>query len=769
MPFSDFLFLLQWYGVLTALGVLVLPVTFFLFPRFFDRGYIFSKVIGMILVAYLMFAFGTLHALPFTTASLQGIIFLMAIGSAYLVWKRTDAFLAHIRSIWKIILIEEILFFLSLWFWTFVRGHQPNINGLEKFMDYGFVNSILRGRYFPPKDMWLPPFSINYYYFGHLTTAVLTKLTMLPSYITFNLMLATLFAFCLVCSFSVGGNLLYFLSLSTGTKLNWRKWTRISVGALVIAYLTTLAGNLHMLYGFFKPYVNEQPVPLWQLPFMPAAFPNGYWYPNATRFIYHTIHEFPLYSFVVSDLHGHVLDIPFVLLTLAVFFSILIKSQARVLRPELTPKGSTKSETMLKNKNIKSKTVFDVEHMNFRFVSSFVIRISDLLIVSFLLSVMYMTNAWDGLIYLLFAFFVFVYLRTMEFSKGKRIWVKIGNALVRDMVLIIIGFFVFTFPFSHYFEPLKIATGIGMVCPPQFLVKIGKIGPFVFEADHCQHSPFWQLAILYGFFYFWVMSFIVYFFLRPLPKNKKQLNPADVFVFLLIIVGTLMIIAPEFVYLKDIYATYFRANTMFKLVYQSFIILSIASGYAIVRFISLTTIKEKIFLIPYILVGGLFLAVVAIYPFMATGSYYNNLKTYDTLNGVKYLNTQYPTDAKAITWINENIQGQPVILEAQGDSYTDYARVSANTGLPTVLGWPVHEWLWRGTYDVASPRIADIQTMYESPDINTTKDLLKKYNVSYIFIGDLERKKYHLNEDKFTELGNIIYRNNTTLIYQLHS
>ena len=70
---------------------------------------------------------------------------------------------------------------------------------------------------------------------------------------------------------------------------------------------------------------------------------------------------------------------------------------------------------------------------------------------------------------------------------------------------------------------------------------------------------------------------------------------------------------------------------------------------------------------------------------------------------------QYPEDKEIIDYINKNIIGQPIILEAQGDSYTDFARISANTGLPTVLGWTVHEWLWRGSYDVPSARFDDIK------------------------------------------------------------
>ena len=128
------------------------------------------------------------------------------------------------------------------------------------------------------------------------------------------------------------------------------------------------------------------------------------------------------------------------------------------------------------------------------------------------------------------------------------------------------------------------------------------------------------------------------------------------------------------------------------------------------------------------------------------------------------------------------MKDQPVILEAQGDSYTDYARVSANTGLPTVLGWTVHEWLWRGSYGlpdgqnadplkiykVPAPRITEVQTLYETTDITEAKLLLNKYHVQYVFIGNLEYEKYpKLEESKFAQLGKIVFQKGKTKIYKL--
>ena len=110
----------------------------------------------------------------------------------------------------------------------------------------------------------------------------------------------------------------------------------------------------------------------------------------------------------------------------------------------------------------------------------------------------------------------------------------------------------------------------------------------------------------------------------------------------------------------------------------------------------------------------------------------------------------------------------PIVVEAVGESYTDYARVSAYTGLPTIIGWPVHEWLWRGSYDEAGARIPEVQTIYESKDLEETKKMLEKYKVTYVFIGSLEREKYkNLNEGKFNQLGKIVFQSGETKIYQL--
>jgi len=736
MPLSDVLIVTRWWLMFLAIGILFLPLTLILFSRFFDKGYVFSKALGMGFISYVVFTLGVFKILPFTQSTIYITAFCFLIINLLLISK-LPKIITSIKCSWKMFLLEEIVFLATFIFWSYIRAHQPDIHGLEKYEDFGFINSILRSTYFPPRDMWFTPFSINYYYFGHIITAVLTKLSGMASYLTFNLMLSTVFALSFTEMFSIGINLFSTFLTTASKKISSSKIFSISaIVGLLSAFLATLGGNLHTIYAFFKPYVNDHPAPFWRLEFSPQTFPNLYWYPNATRFIYNTIHEFPPYSFVVSDLHAHVLDMPFVFLAIAVFLSIFLS----------------------KNINL-FKTIF----------------------VSFLLAIMYMTNAWDGPIYLLFMILVIFAIQlelVANFSKHRGIRYYILNTVLNkkniskilpSILVILAGFFFFSLPFNINFKPFT--PGVGILCAPKFLTDIGKIGPLLFEANHCQQSPLWQLVILYGFFYFWVTSFGVFIFSKIKSKHFS-ITDSDIFVGLLIILSTLLIFIPEFAYVKDIYPTYYRANTMFKLIFQAFIMLSLSSAYIIMRLF--LEYKSEILDYPYRklaywVIGLSLLALVSIYPYFSINSYFGNLKIYYGLNGTNYLRPLYPNDYEAIQWINTNIKGQPVVLEAQGDSYSDFARVSTNTGLPTVLGWTVHEWLWRGTYDIPAPRIGEVEKLYESKDLQETKSLLAKYNVALVFIGDLERQKYkNINEKKFGLLGKIIFKSGNTEIYKIN-
>jgi uncharacterized membrane protein len=281
------------------------------------------------------------------------------------------------------------------------------------------------------------------------------------------------------------------------------------------------------------------------------------------------------------------------------------------------------------------------------------------------------------------------------------------------------------------------------------------------------HSFWWQLLILWGYQWFLCLIFIIFLMIQKIQNTKYKIQNTDFFILILISVATLLIIIPEIVYVKDIYIPSFhRANTMFKLVYQSFMLYALAGGYIIVRI--LTSIKGRLLKILLSSVFCLLFSGVMLYPHFAIKGYYGDLKNFRGLNGLTFLQQRYPEDFQTLEWLEKNIQGQPTILEAVGDSYTEYNRLSMASGLPTVEGWLVHEWLWRGSFDEPGKRAADVKTIYESKSLEETKKLISNYQINYLYVGSLEREKYQVYEKKFSELGEIVFQSGNSKLYRLY-
>jgi len=350
-----------------------------------------------------------------------------------------------------------------------------------------------------------------------------------------------------------------------------------------------------------------------------------------------------------------------------------------------------------------------------------------------------MTNAWDFPIYFMVLGATIFYFNYLKWGLRTKTFTKTLLSVVCCLLLAIL----FSLPFHLNFK--SIATGVGLV-------------------DF--HSPPWMFLVLWGLPLVSTVSFLVFSLIHK-PVTSHRLLVADVFILILIAVSWLLIIIPEFFYIKDIYIhSYQRANTVFKLTYQSFVMFSLVSGYVIVRI--LTSLRQKFLKLVCCLLFVVCCMFIFIYPYFAVRSYYG-LKTYQGFYGLGYLKNLYPEDFKAILWLKENITDQPIIVEAVGESYTDFARVSANTGLPTILGWRVHEWLWRGSFDEPALRTEEVRKIYESKNLEETQTLLGKYKVNYIFVGTLERRSYRqINEEKFSKIGKLIFQEGQTKIYQLN-
>ena len=744
-------FLIWWLFTL-VLGIGFMPLSATLFKGFKDRGWIFAKVLGLAISGYLTWFLVCRGVLPFTALTCVIVTLVcIALNFALLQYqtKKNKEIISFNKEYFLTIIIEEVLFFVIFAAWTYIAGFRPEAYGTEKFMDFGFMAAMMRSETLPAQDLWYSGQALNYYYGGQYYAVFMTKLTGTSVAETYNVMRTLIAAYAFVMPFALVSQI--WEDINKKAKGIAKKLSPL-VGLLAGAAVS-LAGNMHyVIIGKLWPWAQQVG--------LLATSEESYWFPNSTRFLGHypaledqTIHEYPSYSFILGDLHAHVVNIMYVLTVMALLYAWL----------QSTKRGKDKD------------TKFDFKEA---LLSPYIV------IFGLFIGMFQWTNYWDFMIYTVVIAAVTVY--RMILLNGRKVKTIILGALAQIVAISGIGFIV-ALPFTLLFETMTVE-GKGLI-------------GLAFN-----HSILWQWLVLWGLPLAVVATFIAVVLRSYFKKRKKKvakvmvaalvaaaesseelseeeakelrkkykynifeyMNKPDAFIIILGLCAVGLIVIPEVVFVRDIYeGSAARANTMFKLTYQAFIMFGMVMSYAIARFIAS---KRKVLKA----VGIAFLICV-----LATVGYIGNavyawcgniteIERFQGLDATNFLEVDFPEDAAAIRWLQENIQGSPVVLEANGDSYTDYCRVSAMTGLPTIVGWYVHEWLWRSDTELLNERIADIENIYTSENWDIIESLIKEYNVEYIFVGKQEREKFeNLNHEMLRALGTVVFEEGSTYIIKV--
>ena len=792
-----------WWLWVLIIGGAAWPLAWRLFPRFPDRGYALSKALGLLLWGYILWLGSTLGVLHNTFGGALvalGVVLLLSYVLARDAWTRTEGSCPALVTWWRghrsSLVYTELLFLLAYLGWAYVRAQSPDIAtaGGEKFMEIAFINGILTSRVFPPHDPWLAGYAISYYYFGYVMIGGLIQLSHVPPSVAFNLAGATWFALTVTTAYGV--------MRGFGRLTRSRLWGLLA--ALVVALMGNLEGVLEVLYarrvlpvGFWR-WLDIRSINVPYNPNEPASWiPHRFiWWWQASRVLHdkdllgntmEVIDEFPAFSFILGDMHPHVLALPFVLLTIGFALTLFQRDKGR-LPAEETP-GSRWARWRA-------------------VVESHFPRRADGVLYALALGGLAFLNTWDFPIYL--ALVMGVIALREAYDVGHVDWEGVGRAVGVGALLAVLGVLLYL-PFYIGFQSQAGGILPNLFNPTRFSQFFVMFGPllvmlFLFVWLHRgERSGRWKVyarwllgvwllpwVILASIVFLFVVTPAGQTFLRHVFENPQvQANiggrgggqlllyilalrlrvpwtflilggglawalcrlvqfpwdgdeeGASAFALLLIALGLLLTYAVEFVYIKDLFNT--RMNTVFKFYFQAWVLWALAGVYALA--LAARRLRGTWRLIA-LSVPGVFIALGLVYTLLAIPARSELKQAGVTLNGEAWVAKAFPDDYAGIVWVREHTAPEDIILESPGGSYSFHGRVAAFTGRATLMGWDFHELQWRGAAlnRQAGSRAGDIERIYKSARGPELVDMLRRYGVKYLIVGSLERQKYGIGQ-----------------------
>ncbi len=770
---------LSWLLAVQVIGLAAFPLAHFLFPRLADRGYSLSKPLGIVFVAYLSWALSQARILPSTGATIAVLVLALVCLSGWCAWKQRRELLDFASRERVSIIAAEALFLGVFAAWAIFRSFDPSIDHTEQPMDLMFLNASMRTETGTPEDLWLSGQPVSYYYFGYWTMGALAQLAGVTSAVAYNLAMALVPA---LAALGVAGVAYNLVRAESG------RLPAALAGGGVAALLVVFAGNLAGVFEFMHANaVGSERFWDW-IAIDGLGWPiegttqswrpeENWWWFRATRVINtftetgggidYTIQEFPFFSFMLGDLHPHVMSLPLVALFLGAALNFW-----------LTPYPG-----------------LFWHHWR---------SALEILVVGFLLGALAFTNTWD-----LPVFWALIacaaLLRAYAFGLGLS-WPAVLSAGATALVVLALALLLFL---PYYLTFRAGVGGIGAVSwassRPVHLLAIW--APLLAGVAPMVAVLFWRTTLTTDWvrmtaaalvaalapFVVWAALYLASDgglggvagrFIHVLPfaaligmaaysalwLARENNGGAAAFSMLAAAFGLLLIMGPELLYVNDSFGPPSeRMNTVFKLYYQAWIILATISGFAIYFWASLrasqrpgrralTTLWACVF--AALLLGALY------YSPAAAASKAGPPGGQRTLDGLAYLRIGSPAEFEAIEYLWEHA-GDSVMLEAVGE-WHDAGLISRGAGVPTPLNWPGHQAQWRGASPLISERDVDVELAYRTLDATVARGILDKYGADLVYVGQRERNKYgEEGSAKFAEFMDVAFSQGGVSIYRL--
>ncbi|HLJ67508.1 MAG TPA: DUF2298 domain-containing protein [Chloroflexota bacterium] len=779
-----------WVLVIEAAGLAILPLACELFRDSPDRGYAFAKILGLLVLTYFTWIAGSFVPIA-GTAWLPAII-LILVASSWLRWGPSTV--VAVRASGRTVVVVEAVFLLAFAAWTYWRAtfFHPGIGHTEQYMDLALFTASGRSASFPPYDPWMSGHSLNYYYLGYLMYALVGKLAGVVPSVGYNLALSSVFA--LTLSGCLG------LGLALTRRLSW---------ALLFPAFVGLLGNW---YAALNALAHGT-----------AASASWFW--DSTRVVdpNNTINEFPLFSFMLGDLHPHLMALPVAVLVIG--FAVTIAAGRSPLALDV-PTAARLLPAALAVGALYTINSWDLP-------TYFIVLAAGILIRAYLTDdtvtwwrdPMLLALGCGAAAVMLFSPF-YVHFRSLAHGIGvvstptaPGQFVEVFGMFLTCIVLLLGAFGWLLQPAdaeetpasagvtsrpmaeagaARVFDPLYLGLALALIAIALAAWKLDLSLPLLVSAlvvalgimlvrsinvarpqsgDRLTllllaavavatlgfHLQMWTLLLVIG-----VGLYAAAMLHRVL--NTGTPNRADAVTLVLVCIACLVLALTELVYVKDAFdgGSMYRMNTVFKFYYQAWLLLGLAAAFAafrIWRMVQRALLPRSA--LAALAVMGVAVMGGALYTWKAPDSYAGyQVGTRTGLDGMAWLADAHPGDYQVIKWLQQHGSGNPTILEAVGNDYSpDGARMSTFTGLPSVLGWIGHEQQWRPGDPEPATRAADISTIYRTRDWTVARRLLTQYHVTYVVVGDTERSINGADLGKFARFMRVAFRSGESLVY----
>ncbi|MBA3638310.1 MAG: hypothetical protein H0W53_03330 [Acidobacteria bacterium] len=738
---------LSWYVVVQLLGgisyLLLLPHS----RRLPDCGYASSKTLGVFLCGFLLWVGTSLGLLRNELGGAALVVLLLAgltLAQRAQYRNSTDG-TPHLPAA-SMVVSTELLFLIAFGGWCVIRAFNPSANHTEQPMDLMLLTTTANSPAFPPADPWLAGYPVSYYYLGYWLMSAVGHISGQPVAVSYNVGQACWLGLLVTTCFGLGYNI-----TSLGSIEGARRRMAITAGGLT-AVLVTIASNLSLPVEWVTARLQGT-----------ALRTEGWWWWRSSRVVQdmdlagqpiEVITEFPFFSYLLGDNHPHLLSMPFVALTITLALNLFLSRLApRAARSAALPSvvaAACGASIALNTWDFPAAFLVVALVLTFSLpgVTGMITRLRQvtpalvlLLLATLLLNVPFLMTAQSqvqGVVPNLFH-----PTRLSQFA------IMFGSLAPGVVLLLRLAWIA---------QPARLPH-VGLLAVAGLTACAAWFGAIAYWVSHSTGGSAWLRRIalhvdaplsiaLDRWLTGWPVLVLIVFglgftlaLLRVSARHARVQSAGLTFGLLLVVVGLLLVLVPEVVYAHDSFGT--RMNTVFKFYYQAWLFLGIAGAVGtVLAWVNGGAARAGAVVALLAMAAGLVYAPAAAWSTSRTSS--------PSLNALGFLEREQPDVLAAIEWVRRSTPPAAIVVQAAGNSYDASDNIiSITTARATLVGWQGHERQWRGReYEaMAAGRLEALRAIYNAQSDQDLQRTLLTWNVSYVFLGPIERTRYAVSAD----------------------